>query len=69
MPSELTFHDFAILVRDLRAAQLGFFKSTPGTAERFGFLDESKRLEKLIDRATADVLDEQQTLFAAEARP
>jgi len=67
MPTDLSFRDFATLVRDLRAAQRGFFKSQPGTAERFGFLDESKRLEKAVDRAVADALDEQRTLFAGEA--
>jgi hypothetical protein len=58
-----TLKEFALLVQKLRTAQRGYFKAQPGTAAKYTFLDESKKLEKQVDQALEDVLTEQRSLF------
>lgn len=57
--------DFARLVARMRAAQRGFFRSNPDTAARRKYLEESKDLERRVDNAVREVL-EQPSLFGSE---
>ena len=47
----MTVEELASLVADMRAAQKSFFRQRSNSA-----LEESKRLEKRVDEAVADVL-------------
>lgn len=62
----MTLRELATLVRDCRQAQRDFFRSAPGSAERSEALGRSKRLEKRVDLAVRDCLDDQPSLFGEE---
>lgn len=53
----------AKLLTDLRIAQRGFFASEPGSSLRIEFLNESKRLEKMLDHFLTERSSKQQKLF------
>jgi hypothetical protein len=46
---DIYMNDFIEIVRKMRAAQKGFFKSDQNSKERRQFLDESRKLEKQVD--------------------
>jgi len=46
----------ALLVERMRTAQTGFFKSTPSTQARQDYLQDSRKLEKLVDQAVIKIL-------------
>lgn len=51
---------FVDLVAEMRAAQKRWFSKETRTQE---ILDESRRLERAVDRAIAEMRDDQPTLF------
>lgn len=53
--------DLAILVNEMRAAQKEYFRTRSAKA-----LEESKRLERKVDRCCQSVLDGQGRLFKEE---
>ena len=54
----MTLNEFAKLVSELRNAQREFFRTKNPAA-----LDQSKRLEREVDRRCAEILDGQGQLF------
>jgi hypothetical protein len=59
----MTLAEFAVLVRDCRAMQDRYFAQRKQGRFDVDLLAASKRLEKAVDRAVADVLDPQPNLF------
>lgn len=54
---------FVEMVAAMRAAQIGFFRSSPGSQERREFLEKSKLLEAEVDRRIKQFLSGQKSLF------
>lgn len=55
--------DLAAMLKDLRAAQKSYFTLPQGTLDKTRALQESKRLEALLDKFLEDRANPQQSLF------
>lgn len=62
-----TLDQLARLVRDMRGAQIAYFAARRRGEQARQELDESRRLEREVDRAIAEALSPQTDLFGAPA--
>lgn len=59
----MTFEDFVNLVEKMRIAQSGFFTSDKNSALHRKYLEDSRYLERQVDKAIADLKSRQTKLF------
>ncbi len=65
----LTARELAKLVQQMRSVQKLFFRSEPGSVERFQALQQARGLEPRVDREVQAILDDRPSLFPMKEAP